>query len=168
MMSLFKFIIRKSTVSEFKRKYINQNLSIVLNVAIIASILVTLVASSGFWLVPEIKYITGSAILVLFLLKYLNKKGHNSLAGISTSFVMFLVANFSMFFGRGFRDESMLIFPGIIVLSSMILNRFYFSLFTSITIINVIIIGVLNFREFLFMNLADILILEKSSQPLQY
>ena len=67
--------------------------------------------------------------------------GYNSVAGILAALAFVISTNFGMYIGRGFRDETILVFPAIIVLTSLILNRFYFILFSSFTILNVVVLG---------------------------
>lgn len=141
MKSFFLFLKKVARVNEFRSNYISRNLSIVLVASIVATAMITIVGLITNYLDPKVHYITGFSALFLLFINTLNKKGYHTLAGILTVLTMFIVANLSMIVGKGFRDEVILVFPGIIVLSSLILSRFYFVFFSVISILNVVFFG---------------------------
>jgi len=133
--------------NEFRDEYSRRNLSSVLYALLMTSVVVSLVAIFGPWLQPETRFSVSISCVVYLFLIWLNKKGSSSLAGILTIFTMICIANFGLAIGRGFRDESMLIFPGVIMLSSLIMNRIIYVIVVIIVVINVVVVGILDIRN---------------------
>jgi PAS domain S-box-containing protein len=131
-----------SAVTEFQEKYIQKNLSRIINIILGTSAFVSII-SPFLFKTMHITYVTLFAVISCLFLKLLTKKDYYTLSGILTGLLLIIIANISLYIGRGFRDEAMLIFPGIIVLTSLILNRRYFILFTTFSILNVLVIGLL-------------------------
>ena len=88
MKKFLGYISEISKVSEFQKAYIEKNLNKVLNIGIISASIIAIVTFLAFFSL-RITTIATSVVVLLFLLKILNKKGYYALAGILTSFTLF-------------------------------------------------------------------------------
>lgn len=128
----------------FHTEYRRLNLTTVLYALLLASTVVSLVAIFGPWLEQGTRFSVPVSCVVYLALIWLNKKGYGSVAGVLAILTLMLVANYGLSIGLGFRDESMLIFPGVLIFSSLILNRAVYIIVTVVVITNVVVVGVLD------------------------
>ena len=139
----------------FQTEYRRRNLTSVLYAMLLASTVVSLVAIFGPWLETGTRYSVPISCVIYLALIWLNRKGFGSVAGVLAILTLILVANFGLSIGRGFRDESMLIFPGVLILSSLIMNRVVYVVVTVVVIINVIVVGVLDVNGHFMHRIGD-------------
>ena len=137
-------VVPENGQERFQAEYRKRNLTTVLYALLLASTVVSLVAIFGPWLEPGTRYSVTISCFVYLALIWLNRKGYGSVAGVIAVLTLIFVANFGLSIGRGFRDESMLIFPGVLIFSSLILNRIVYGIVTAFVILNVIVVGLLD------------------------
>jgi two-component system, cell cycle sensor histidine kinase and response regulator CckA len=106
----------------------------------IAAVLALLVAIS----VNDHKALTAcvGALMMLPGLLWLIKKGHDLLAGLLWCFVLLSVATFVTVFGSGIHDVGMLIFPVVILLSGLLLQRWVATFMILLSCVCPVMVGV--------------------------
>ncbi|MFW6374503.1 MAG: PAS domain S-box protein, partial [Thermodesulfobacteriota bacterium] len=129
----------KSADQRFLQELTARNLRIILTSAWWAFFAVFLLAlTAGGYRVMTVCFI--GAVLTTGLLK-MDHRGRTRAVGISSCLLFYLAGSTCLLIGEGFRDEAILVYPAVIIISSLLLNRFWFAVFALLSIGGVFAVG---------------------------
>ena len=125
-------MVHDSGSRDYTREYTTRNLQVILLFSMFGFAIIVAIGLLSGWKITTVICIL--ACVATYLLLQLTKSGRVNSAGFLTCLLIIVTVNASVFTGEGFRDEASLIYPALIIIASLLLNRILFILATSISI----------------------------------